>query len=789
MRQIKRFCLAALSTTVLTAPAWAATAGSADTNAVAPGGGLEEIVVTAQRREENLERTPVAVSVLSSDSLAKLAIVSESDLRSAVPGVIVRASLSSNQLNYSIRGQTVDAFSGSHPAVLPYVNEVQVGGAGSASAFYDLNSVQVLKGPQGTLFGRNATGGAVLFTTQKPTDEFGGYVSASGGNYSLKQFEGALNLPIVANQVLARIAGFYEKRDGFQFNAFTGSNQGDVDRYGVRASLTVKLEHYRNDLVFDFAHARGSSTGLALYSVPPQFSNNAPVPANLLYTPFLDTIFHFPGAFAAFSTGNPKIPPGGLYAVLALQLAKGPFTVYDNNGSAHESNNSVISDIATFDINDTTQFKNVLGYNNLKSADGDDADGSPYGIDGTPTGQLYGIVTETKEISEEPQLLGKAFAGQLSYVTGLYFSNDQTSNPTLSAFVDLSPLAPATLQHNDTETTDRIYAGYAQGTYDLSSATGVHGLGATVGGRYSSEKVTMSQLPTSTFFNKGPPTQNILTKTFDKPSWEVGLQEQVNSNLLLYVVSRQSFRSGGFNTVAPPISGFGNTGGAGFDAETATDVELGMKFQGELGGLPTRVNVAAYDEMIKNIQRVIYTSVLGGPAGLTTNVPKARVSGLEVEGQINPARWLKMGVNFAYTDAQFTDNQVTLAGPPVVKVGFGPYPDTPKWSSSVFSEVTLPVSDALDVSFRGDLYNQTKIFFSSTGDTLTPGTEIPGYAVANFRLGLEDSKAGWSVAALVKNAFNRIYYVGGLGAGAVFTVNSVLPGDPRTVMGTVRYRF
>jgi len=144
--------------------------------------GLEKIVVTAQRRSENLERTPVAVTVVSGDALVKQDIVTEADLRSAVPGLTVRASLNSNDLNYSIRGQTVDAFSGSQPAVLPYINEVQVGSSGGASAFYDLQSVQVLKGPQGTLFGKNSTGGAVLFTTAKPTDEFGGYFSASTGN-------------------------------------------------------------------------------------------------------------------------------------------------------------------------------------------------------------------------------------------------------------------------------------------------------------------------------------------------------------------------------------------------------------------------------------------------------------------------------------------------------------------------------------------------------------------------------------------------------------------------------
>ena len=104
------------------------------------------------------DASPVAISAVSADSLARQAIVTESDLQNSVPGLSVKASQGSNQLNYSLRGQTVDAFTSSRPSVLPYVNEVQVGGSGS-TAFYDLQSVQVLKGPQGTLFGRNSTGG------------------------------------------------------------------------------------------------------------------------------------------------------------------------------------------------------------------------------------------------------------------------------------------------------------------------------------------------------------------------------------------------------------------------------------------------------------------------------------------------------------------------------------------------------------------------------------------------------------------------------------------------------
>jgi iron complex outermembrane receptor protein len=174
---------------------------------------LAEVIVTAERREESLSRTPVSVSVLSGDALSQQAIVTESDLQTKIPGLGVKASSGSNQLNYVIRGQSLDSFSGVRPGVLPYFDEIQVAGGGS-SAFYDLQSVQVLKGPQGTLFGRNATGGAVLFTTNRPTEELGGYISATGGNYNLFRTEGALNAPIVPQALLGRVAFYYETQQG-----------------------------------------------------------------------------------------------------------------------------------------------------------------------------------------------------------------------------------------------------------------------------------------------------------------------------------------------------------------------------------------------------------------------------------------------------------------------------------------------------------------------------------------------------------------------------------------------
>ncbi|MEG8019606.1 TonB-dependent receptor plug domain-containing protein [Sphingomonas sp. LR55] len=284
-----------------------------------------EIIVTAQRRSETLERTPVAISVVSADTLVERAITTETDLQSAVPGLTVKTGQNENQLNFSLRGQSVDPFSSSRPSVLPYFNEVQVGGVGG-TALYDLSSVQVLKGPQGTLFGRNSTGGAVLYTSQKPTVDFGGYLVARVGNFSARQLEGALNVPLVSDVALLRVAGQFQRRDGFQRNLYRDERLGEIRRENVRVSLTLKpSSQLSNDLVVDYGHSNGNSLSSVVYNVLP-LGAPAFVPFNFLFSPAVDSAFGG-GTWASYLAAHPKADPDGLIPFAAKQKARGPYLV------------------------------------------------------------------------------------------------------------------------------------------------------------------------------------------------------------------------------------------------------------------------------------------------------------------------------------------------------------------------------------------------------------------------------------------------------------------------------
>jgi iron complex outermembrane recepter protein len=759
----------ALISMAISAPAYAQSA---------PADGAKEdvgeIVVTAQRRSETLERTPVAVTVVSGETLARQAVTSERDLQFVAPGLTVRTSQNDNQLNYSLRGQTVDAYTSSLPSVLPYVNEVQTGGS-SSTAFFDLQSVQVLKGPQGTLFGRNSTGGAVLFTTAKPTRELSGYGAAHYGRFNDVQVEGAVGGPLVKDKVLVRLAAVYRNRDGYQHNLFYNNDLGKVDRLGLRFSMAINPDGpISNDLVVDYYRANGSN-------ISPVVSYVVPVSANVPGNPFVTDNVFFPG----------------LEAFAAVQNARGPYVVDVDSVSVHRTRSWNVSNITSLELSDNAKIKNIFGYGHSTNFDAGDIDGTRFGIDGrgNATTGAFGGDGQTTQVSNEFQVLGKGFDSRLDYVVGVYYAHIKDHLHNTSFILNGLGLPP---QINAGTTSSNAIAGYAQATLD----TGLAGFKLTGGLRYTSERITFARdiddqytvasTPAFAPFYADGRFVGLQRDTFKKLSWTVGLQNQVTSELMLYATAHRSFRSGGFNFHAPPTPGFANTSGGEFRPEIATDVELGAKYRGEAGGMPVRLNLAVYNMWVDNVQRANYVAIYGSLAGITVNVPKAKITGLEIDGSIKPADWLTIGGSINHTDARFTDNKVAVLGSNGATsfANFDTYPDTPRWSGAIYADVTAPVTTGWNLALHGDVFSQSSNYFSSTGKSLNPNTLIKGYTLANFRVGVEQSEGkGWSFSALLKNAFNRTYYTGGIGFASLFALNIVVPGEPRTWQVEARYRF
>src|ERR1700677_812013 len=228
-------------------------AGSTAATAPPNNNALEEITVTARRKEESLQSVPVSITALSAETLREQSISTTEELQQATPGVYLAGSGGTENVVYQIRGQSKALSGPSSPAVVSYFAEVPDPTFGSSVPQYDISSIQVLKGPQGTLFGRNTTGGAVLYTPAPPTYDFGGAVSGTVGNYQDHETEGALNLPLVDQIAALRFAGDLHDRDGYTKNLGVGGPLDDVHSRAMRVSLLLDPAHgVKNLTIIDY---------------------------------------------------------------------------------------------------------------------------------------------------------------------------------------------------------------------------------------------------------------------------------------------------------------------------------------------------------------------------------------------------------------------------------------------------------------------------------------------------------------------------------------------------------
>lgn len=784
--------LAAAPPTMAQAAATATTASSAGGNEDVTGSTLKEVTVTARRRRENIEHVPVAITAFSSTQLADRSITTETDLQRSIPGLTVRATQDQNQLNFAIRGQTVDGFTSSKPAVLSYIDDVQFNTA-SATSFFDLSSIQVLKGPQGTLFGRNTTGGAVLFTTHMPGNRFGGYLQVRGGNSGQAEVQGAVDLPIVHDRVLLRLAADADYRNGYIHDIYTHDWLGRDARQAARATLVIKpTDNLENTTVAEFDNIGGNQTGGVIGSAypcgsPPPLNSKA----SCLFSPALDSAIHKPGAWSAYLAAHPLANPGGLQAALAAEFSLGPYVTTGLQPSVNQAHNYFAINTTTYDVTPNLRFRNIAGVSRSISLWGGDDYGIPFAILTylNPITGAYGDDLDDEQGSEELQMLGKTLSHRLTYVVGLYYSADNRVMTTNASAFDLSPIIRPTPANHKNKDADYSEAIYLQGTYDLGSITGIEGLSVTGGFRYTWEQSVKDELPGSTEYDKPlDPAQHQQIR-YSAPSWEDGLQYQISPALMAYVAQRGSFRSPGFNDTSPAVNGTAAAGGDMFLAETSYDVEVGVKFQGRLADMPARVNADVYNQWVRNSQRFdTVTLPSGQPVGLTVNVPAVQVSGFELDGSVSPVEWLETGTSFAYTDARYTSNEVVIFGR---VTRFGPYADAPRFSGTVYGEVTLPLAARLGlVTFRGDVYAQTGQYYSNLAATLAPGTRLPSYALVNLRLNWADVlESSVSLSAYATNLLNRTYYIGGLAEGPAFGVNGVVPGVPRMYGLEANYKF
>lgn len=736
---------------------------------------IEEVVVSARRRMESLQDVPVAIQAFGAEQIKERGIETEADLQMNTAGLMVRATNSSNQLNFSLRGQSIDAFSYSAPAVLAYVNEVQSGGV-SASSFFDLESIQVLKGPQGTLFGRNATGGAVLYQTKRPDGELGGYVKAGFGNYSNREIEGAVNVPITEN-MYARIAGLVRERDGWQKNLYTGTDLAEIDTKNLRISVLYEGDKFENLLVVYKGKHEGRPEGLKIRNAYPVDGNpnNGEELASGLY----------PEGILNSGLLEPEDNPGlfefgfdGIADFLEKQRSADYNEVYNDLDSLNDIKNNFVSNATEYEVNSNLRIKNILGYNEVYSYQPTDIDGSPFmSLSNGDETRSYGYQYNTRQVSNEFQLSGMALDESLDYIVGVYLSKETNRNqiPLKLGGEYKAAFEPSALFFYDFVTEDKSKAIFMQGTYAFTD-----NLNISVGYRHTWEEIDIAPLAKDLW---GSAFGAVPSKSkFDKPSWGVTLDYRLNQESMFYISQRGSWRAGGFNGVSALPDSNGVYRSTDFDPETTWDVELGYKFSGFLGGVPSQVNLALYRQIVEDAQRTVYLNV----SSITGNVKEAEIKGLEVEMKFDVTDWLDVGAAYAYTDASYTEAEGNIEGFDLL---FGPYGDAPENTFSAYIRTEFNLDVGL-LTFRGDYYKASSTYFSNLNDTIIPGSELDSYTLVNFRLGLEEiAGSTLSITAYVRNAADEEYERGGLPLGGTIGTNATIAGEPRTFGVELAYTF
>lgn len=760
-----------------------------------------EIIVTAQRKEERLSRVPVSVVAFDAETLQDRAITSEQDIGTLVPGLQVKNGQNSNQLSFSLRGQSLDPFSGTSPAVLTYLNEAPYNPNNTSTAFFDLGSIQVLKGPQGTLFGRNATGGAVLYSTPMPGDEFSGYVILRGAERDYGQMQAAIDLPLIQGKLGIRLAGDITRGDGYVTNINTGNTLGDKNSRSGRATiLFTPSDTIKNVTVVQYDRVKGTegAGNIINYNSLPTTPGDPSTQFNSDGTTktFNTTGVLWDATLAAIYGANdgpagPGFFPGGVEGYTQFSHAN-PYKTFLQFDLPHSAENFFVSNTTEVDVSDTMKVKNIFSYMQGKANTPGNLGGGPFGslwlfklsginATGTPGGQTFRSTTYTNEL----QIQGTAFDDRLDYTAGLFYSRQRRFEIIpINIGADVVPggIADISYAYRNRESSKAVFAQFSYKVTDQ--------LTATLGGRYTWVNVGITQAPGNVFGVDPNSPAASQSEKLSAPAWTASLQYQIDPNNMVYFNQRGSFRSGNLNgTVAPFIDPL--TGGPAnlFKNEKVHDFELGYKFNGRIGDAPAQFNIAAYRVIVKDAQRALYAVVGGAPAGFTVNVPEAITNGVELDANIGLTDWLDVGFNLAYTDAKYTKSTVPI--PFVGSLEVDSYPDSPKWSGSANVVVTLPVPETIGtMDLRADFYGQTHTFFSSTNGTSTPGTRLDGYSTIALRYSWKDiMQSNVSAALFVRNLTDNVYHISGYALGASNGVNTWYPGEPRTFGAELSVKF
>jgi iron complex outermembrane recepter protein len=725
--------------------------------------GLGDIVVTARRREENLQSVPIAVTAFTSEMIAQKGVTDRTSLADNTPSLFtINGGYPREFAFFALRGQG-PAF-GSTPGVVNYFAEVPNSANidGRVGTYYDLANVQVLAGPQGTLFGKNATGGNILFEPAKPVNALGGYLKAEYGNYNNRRAEGAINLPFVSDQVLLRVAGSIGRRDGYTKDVgpvFAGKDYDNLHYESFRVGLTLRpaenLELYTVGRYYR-SNNNGGGTVLGAYNLAAGFDGTA------FGLGFIPTAAIFPG----------------LVTAVADQQARGPRQVAYDTDQFSQTRYWQVLNQATLELSDTLKLRNIVSYSQFRSRYAYDYDATIFAVAGQSSRNIDVLAPNT--FTEELQLQGSAMDGAVQFAVGGYLDRLTTKNPAgieAYTFFPLGSLVPPISGLFDSR--NHSEAVFGQATVDLGKLSpGLSGLSLTGGLRYTWENSFSSQII-------GTPTPVSGSIDSRYPSYTVTLDYDIAKGVHTYITARDAYKSGGVNGPVPEASEFRT-----FPPEKLSDIELGVKSQFAIGNVEVRANLAAYRGIYKNIQRTTAEAVQTPSGALLLNVTRSaaqgKIQGIEFNGAIVPVHGLTLTGSYSYIDAKYT--KVASASSGAILAG-APFPYTPKHKFSLGASYDAALGTAGDLSLAVNYSHQSEVSTAQTNASFY--RFLPAYGILNASVGLNNvAGSGVDVSVFGTNLSNVAKPVGAADfyASAAGVVGLTYT-EPRMYGIRIGYRF
>jgi iron complex outermembrane receptor protein len=663
---------------------------------------VTEVVVTARRTAENVQKIPLAVSAKSGAQIDKLVVNTVADLNKLSPGLQVNASSASRNVSQpSIRGQGT-SFGTNQSSVINYFAEVP----NLPPTVMDLSSLQVVKGPQGTLFGATATGGVLLYEPRRPSqNDLNGYATVEGGNYNYYSLEGAVGGSIVPDKLLFRVAGKIRRRDGFTTAYQTWGGSTDVDNVNQdewRAAVTFRpTSNFENYFVYsgsyESSHGESSPLGYADNAFMLPFAQGLP-PA---FVPSFAAAYQFetgaaPPMFVTVNGAPALATFANLQtAELLKQIAAGPRkTFYDYSHQNANRFDSIVNQ-TKWEILDNLTVRNIFGYTWAESRGPTiDVDGGDIPLVDTHAPVVPGSTNfynpkyawiggggpnnlSAHQLTDEIQVQGKLFDDRLNWQAGAFGDWESSPGWIPDSFIQLFTLALAPVPDpiNGSsctlgssvpaqqcfsqliKTSKYAEAIYTQGTFKVFD-----NLHVTGGWRHSWAQTTQSTANTDTYavpFNGQfevlpvtgrspiPGTQsNEVTPLEQRDTYTVAVDWQATDHVLLYATNRTGYKPGGINGDAPPTSP-----NREFGPEDLFDVEIGAKTDWTLGDLRGRSNLAIFRDNYNNIQTS--TVIPGTATTITVNAAQAVIQGVEFETDIKYQDWFELNAWYSYLDTYY----------------------------------------------------------------------------------------------------------------------------------------